>query len=168
MKRVLIIGCSGAGKTTLALPLAVKTGLPLIHLDREYWRPRWVETPHDEWHAKVAELSARDSWIMEGNYSGTFPIRMPRADTIILVTRPRWLCLARAIWRGAKYFGRTRPDVAPGCPERFSLSFYKFVWDFPNRSQAKMDDAMASVGAHANQIIISSDREADAFLNELG
>jgi len=167
MKRVLIIGSSGAGKTTLALALAEKTKLPLIHLDTEYWHPGWVATPDEVWHAKVEELSARASWIMEGNYSGTFSIRMPRADTIILVTRPRWVCLARAIWRSIKYFRRTRPDLAEGCPEQFDLEFYKWIWDFPNRSQQKMDDATASIGAHAHQIIITSDREGEAFLQSL-
>jgi len=167
MKRVLIIGSSGTGKTTLALALAAKTKLPLIHLDTEYWNPGWVATPDDEWHSIVEDLVERDSWVMEGNFSGTFPIRMPRADTIILVTRPRWLCLARAIWRSIKYFRRTRPDLAEGCPEKFDLEFYKWIWDFPNRSQKKMNDAMASIGAHAHQIIITSDREAADFLKTL-
>jgi len=167
MRRVLIIGSSGAGKTTLASGLAKKTKLPLIHLDTEYWRPGWVPTPDDEWHSIVEDLVGRDSWIMEGNYSGTFHIRMPRADTIILLTRPGWLCLARAIWRSIKYFRRTRPDLAEGCPEQFDLKFYKWIWDFPNRSREKIEDAMASIGAQAHQIIITSDREGEAFLQSL-
>ncbi len=164
MQRVLIIGSSGAGKSTLAAALAKKTGLPLIHLDREYWRPGWVATPDEEWHARVKELAARESWIMEGNYSGTFSLRMPRADTIILTTRTRWLCLLRAILRSIRYYGHTRPDLNEGCPERFDLEFYKWVWDFPARSQAKIDKAMATIGAHAQQVFIASDREADTLL----
>jgi adenylate kinase family enzyme len=168
MKRVLIIGSSGAGKSTLSVALAARTKLPLIHLDTEYWNPGWVPTPDDEWHSIVEGLAERDSWIMEGNFSGTFPIRMPRADTIILVTRPRWLCLARAFWRFLKYRGVTRPDLADGCPEKFDPAFYKWIWDFPNRSQGKIVDAMATIGAHADQIIISSDLEAAEFLETLG
>ena len=164
MQRVLIIGSSGAGKSTLAAALAKKTGLPLIHLDAEYWNPGWVPTPDEAWHAKVKELAARDSWIMEGNYSGTFSVRIPRADTIILTTRPRWLCLLRAILRSIRYYGHTRPDMSEGCPERFDLDFYKWVWNFPIRTKARVDHAMATISAHALHIIIASDREADAFL----
>ena len=167
MKRVLVIGSSGAGKSTLAMELAERTGLPLIHLDNEYWHPGWVETPPDEWPQKVAELAARDAWVMDGNYSGTFPLRMPRADTIVLVERPRWLCLLRAMWRSAKFYGRVRPDLAEGCPERFSLEFYKWIWDFPNRSQKKMNEAMETIGAHATQIVIGSDVEARTFLSTI-
>ncbi|MCR9240061.1 MAG: topology modulation protein [Rhodobiaceae bacterium] len=167
MKRVLVIGCSGAGKSTLAKAIADRTSLPLIHLDNEFWHPGWVETPADEWPSIVEQLAARGSWVMDGNYSGTFPYRMPRADTIILVERPRWLCLLRAMWRSAKFYGRVRPDLAEGCPERFSLDFYKWIWDFPNRSKKKMGEAMATIGAHATQITLASDREAHAFLETI-
>jgi len=99
MKRVLVIGPSGAGKSTLAMKLAQKTGLPLVHLDTEYWNPGWIATPDDEWKSRVEQLVARDSWIIEGNFAGTFAQGMPRADTIVLVTRPRWLSIWRVLRR---------------------------------------------------------------------
>ena len=167
MKRVMVIGSSGAGKSVFATALAKKTGLPLIHLDVEFWNPGWVETPKEEWPAKVEALAARETWIIDGNYSGTFPLRMPRADTIILLTRPRWLCLARAIWRSARNYRRNRADIGEGCPERFNLDFYKWIWDFPKRSQKKIEEAMAILGAHATQTTIISDREGRAFLEQL-
>ncbi|MEQ9144101.1 MAG: AAA family ATPase [Parvibaculaceae bacterium] len=167
MKRVLVIGPSGAGKSTFAAGLAQKTGLPLIHLDTEYWNPGWVPTPDEDWLPRVEELAARDSWIMEGNYSSTFPVRMPRADTIFLVIRPRWLCLARALWRSTKHFGRTRPDLAPGCPERYNLEFLKWVWDFERRSLPYVREAMATLGAHADHVTIATDREGERFLKRL-
>lgn len=168
MKRVLVIGGSGAGKSTLATALAEKTGLPLIHMDVVFWKPGWVETPDDEFVPRIEELAAKDAWIMEGNFSRTFPIRMPRADTIIMVTRPRWLCLLRAIWRSIKYFGRTRPDLGDGCPERLDLEFYKWIWNFPIRSVPKNLYAMASLGAHAEHVFIRSDREAAEYLESVG
>lgn len=168
MKRVMVIGSSGAGKSVFATALAEKTGLPLIHLDVEFWNPGWVETPDEQWHTKVEALAVRETWIMDGNYSGTFPLRMPRADTIILLTRPRWLCLARAIWRSAKNLGRTRADLGEGCPERFNLDFYKWIWDFPDRSEKKIEEAMATLGAHATRTTITSGREGRVFLERLG
>ncbi len=164
MKRVLIIGPSGAGKTTLATALAVETGLPLIHLDTEYWRPGWVGTSDEEWRPYVEKLAARDSWIMEGNFSSTFDLRMPRADTIILVIRPRLSCLWRVFKRYLKFRGKTRPDLAAGCPERFDPAFYKWIWDFPNRSLPRVQATMATIGTHATQITITSDSEARVFL----
>ncbi|MCE8000436.1 MAG: AAA family ATPase [Rhodobiaceae bacterium] len=167
MKRVLVIGPSGAGKTTLATVLAEKTGLPLIHLDTEYWRPGWVETPGEEWRPHVEKLVARDSWIMEGNFSSTFDLRMPRADTIVLVIRPRVHCLWRVFKRYLKYRGATRPDLADGCPEKFDPAFYKWIWDFPNRSLPRIQEALATIGAHAKQVTITSDADAQAFLESL-
>ncbi|HBM88483.1 MAG: AAA family ATPase [Parvibaculaceae bacterium] len=167
MKRVLVIGPSGAGKTTLATALAEKTGLPLIHLDTEYWRPKWVPTLDEEWAPIVSDLVARDSWIIEGNFSSTFNLRMPRADTIILVIRPRLHCLWRVFLRYLKYRGETRPDLANGCPEKFDPAFYKWIWDFPNRSLPRIDEVMATIGAHASQITITSDTEARAFLDTI-
>ncbi len=71
MRRVLIIGSGGAGKSVLAVRAGQALGLPVIHLDQENWRPGWVETPRDEWHARVDVLLAREYWIMDGNYGGT-------------------------------------------------------------------------------------------------
>jgi hypothetical protein len=62
--------------------------LPLIILDREFWRPGWVEKPRNEWRAKVIELVARDAWIMEGNYGSSLDLRLPRADTVIWFDYP--------------------------------------------------------------------------------
>ena len=67
MQRVAIIGSGGAGKSTLARQLGEATGLPVVHLDREYWAPGWVEPPRDEWTRKVALFAAEDAWIMDGN-----------------------------------------------------------------------------------------------------
>ena len=67
MKRILIIGAGGSGKTTLARRLAERTGLPLIHLDQLYWHSGWQATPTEEWRSKVDELIAGETWIMDGN-----------------------------------------------------------------------------------------------------
>lgn len=67
MQRVLVIGSPGSGKSTLATELAERTGLPLIHLDQEYWRAGWVEPPKAEWRQRVADLISRERWVMDGN-----------------------------------------------------------------------------------------------------
>lgn len=69
MKRVLVIGSGGAGKTTFSRRLARATGLPLVHLDRHYWRAGWTPTPASEWTEAVRAFCAAKSWIMDGNYT---------------------------------------------------------------------------------------------------
>jgi adenylate kinase family enzyme len=135
-QRIMIIGSSGSGKSTLGRVLGERLGLPAIHLDQEYWLPGWVEPDKAAWHEKVIELCARDRWVMDGNYSATWDIRIPRSEAIIWLDLPRWLYLARAIWRTASSYGRVRPDMAPGCPERVEVTFFTdWIWKYPTRSR---------------------------------
>ena len=103
--------------------LGERTGLPVVHLDRHFWRPGWVETPRDEWRRRQAELFAGDRWIADGNYGGTFDERFSRADTVIVFALPRLTCLAGALKRSTLNHGRA--IQADGCPERFQLSFFR-------------------------------------------
>src|SRR5215218_8542893 len=114
MRRVLVLGSGGAGKSTFAARLAERTGLPLIHLDAEYWRPGWTGSPKREWLEKVERLTGGDEWIMDGNYGGTLQKRLAAADTVIFLDLPRIVCLARVVRRRLRFHGRTRPDMTPG------------------------------------------------------
>ncbi len=143
MQRVLVLGCAGAGKSTLSIELARRTGLPLIHLDKHYWRPGWVEPTRDEWRAQVAALLERPSWIMDGNYGGTVAQRLARADTAIFLDFPAWRCLWRVIKRIALSYGRTRPDLAEGCPEHIDFPFFLYVLRFRRRSRPNLEAALA-------------------------
>lgn len=130
MKRVLILGCGGAGKSTLARKLGRLTALPVVHLDAHYWNPGWIATEPERWRERVKELSAGQEWIMDGNFAGTFDIRIPRADTIIFLDLPRRVCLRRVLVRLACNLGRTRADMAPGCKERIEWEFLQWIWQF--------------------------------------
>ena len=166
MQRVLVIGCSGAGKSTLARELAPRLGLPLVHLDRFYWSPGWVEPTQEKWRQIVEGLVAEPAWVMDGNYSNTFDLRMPRADTVIWLDYPRTTCLWRAVMRVIKGYGRNRPDLPDGCPEQVDLKFYRFVWDFPNRSRPRIVEGLKTIGSHLRVIQLGNDREVAAFLRE--
>ena len=83
MKRVMVIGCGGAGKSTFSKKLGQLTGLEVIHLDQYYWKPNWEESDKEEWNQLATQLATKPSWIMDGNYGGTMDIRIARADTII-------------------------------------------------------------------------------------
>ena len=131
MRRVLVIGSGGAGKSTLAAGIAERTGLPLIHLDACYWRAGWVETPAAEWRATVARLTAGEAWVMDGNYGGTLDARLSACDTVIFLDLPRLVCVWGIVSRWLRWRGRTRPDLTAGCPERMSWEFVRWVWTYP-------------------------------------
>jgi adenylate kinase family enzyme len=131
LKRVLIIGSPGAGKSALARRLAEVTSLPAVHLDAHYWGAGWTEPPSDLWRARVSALMAAPNWIIDGNYTGTLSLRLAEADTVIFLDVPRWLCLWRVLRRAVLSLGRHRgEDMAAGCPERIDIPFLLYVWRF--------------------------------------
>ena len=168
MQRVLVIGISGAGKSTFARKLAARTGLPLIHLDTEFWKPGWKVTERAEWRAKVAKLAERDAWIMDGNYGASLDLRLPRADRVIWFDYPRLVCVWRALWRVATTYGRVRPDLAPGCPEQFDRQFLRFIWNFNANSRPKIVAMLAEHGAHLRPIVFRRDLDVRGFLAGVG
>lgn len=90
MRKILVIGCCGSGKSTFSRRLNEITKIDIIHLDKEYWNPGWVEPPKDEWKKLVETLIARDAWIMDGNYSGTLELRLHACDTMIYLDMKPW------------------------------------------------------------------------------
>ena len=101
MKRVLIVGSPGAGKSTLAKRLAAQTGLPLTHLDELSWDPGWVRVERAVWHARLDAAIREDAWILDGNILTTLLRVAYRADTVIYLWPPRRLCLWRVFQRAA-------------------------------------------------------------------
>lgn len=88
MQRILVLGCAGAGKSTVARALGARYGLPVVHLDRHYWRPGWVAPSETDWRAEVERLAASPHWVMDGNYSGTMPQRATHANAIVFLDIP--------------------------------------------------------------------------------
>lgn len=167
MKRILIIGSSGAGKSTLSRKVAEITGLELFHLDQMYWKPNWVESEKTEWREKVQEVVAKNSWILDGNFGGTFDIRFPRADTVIWLDVPMPICLWRAIKRGFINYGKVRPDMGAGCPEKIDLTFFGFVAHFPISHRPRIVKAVGKMNESQQLIVLKSNRDIERFLNDL-
>lgn len=168
MQRVVVVGCSGSGKSTFARKLADRTGLPLIHLDQEYWSPGWVER-YDAvgWRARVAELCEGERWIIDGNYSDTFPMRLPRATAILWLDRTRMQCMGSITRRLIANYGRVRPTSAPGCPEQWDWEFIKFVWNWHAASGPKVREILARPEYAPLVTRFKTYREGDAWLDDL-
>lgn len=167
MKRVMVIGCCGAGKSTFSKRLHSILGLELIHLDQYYWKPNWIETKAEEWRKKVHELAAKPEWIIDGNYGGTMDIRMEKADTIIFLDYPTLSCLWRITKRIQKYKGRTRPDMPEGCHERYDLEFYHYVATYNLRRKKKHYRQLEQHKESKQTLVLKNDEACEDFLRSL-
>lgn len=164
MKRVLVIGAGGSGKTTVARRLAQRTGLPLFHLDALYWRSGWQPTPPDDWRAKVLALIGREAWIIDGNYGGTLDARLEACDTVVFLDLPRLVCLWRVLKRQVRHVGRVRSELPPGCRERLSWEFLAWIWTYPSRRRGDILRRLAALEEQKRVAILGSSIAIDAFL----
>ena len=162
-----MVGCGGAGKSTFACELGAFTSLPVIHLDRFYWRPRWVPTPSEAWKVQLAELVRRDEWIMDGNYTGTLPERVAVADGIVFFDINRVMCVAGVVQRFLGHRFRLRADLPEGCAERLSWEFLRWIWDFPRKFRPAVLAALQQRGADVPLVTIRTRAEAARALARL-
>ncbi|HJR06304.1 MAG TPA: DNA topology modulation protein [Pyrinomonadaceae bacterium] len=168
MRKVLVIGSGGAGKSTFARRLGKLLSIEVIHLDTLYWNAGWVETPKAAWAATVAELVGRDSWIMDGNYSGTFDIRLKACDAVVFLDMPRLVCLWRVLKRLMIYRNRSRPDMAEGCDEKLNWEFILWVWNYPKRTRPKITAWMRENSGSKKVIWLRSPAEVERYLADAG
>lgn len=165
MKRVVVIGSGGAGKSTFSKRLGEVTGLEVFHLDSLYWKPNWQKMPADEWERTVGELVERDSWIMDGNFGGTRKLRIRASDTVVFLDMPRLVCLYRVVKRAIRFRGKSRPDMAVGCKEKVDTEFLAWVWNFRKRSRRRIFAEMKEFPEKCF-VVLKSGRKAENFLKE--
>lgn len=134
-----------------------------MHLDLLYWQPGWQVPDTEDFLAQVAQELAEDRWISEGNYRETFPSQLPRAELVIVLDTPRWLCLWRVLRRSIFERGK-RPDLAEGCPEHVNYDLLKFIWRFKRRTWPRIDATRLAFGADVRIVRLRGRREIDAFL----
>ncbi|MFT6338186.1 MAG: adenylate kinase family enzyme [Saprospiraceae bacterium] len=164
----MILGCCGAGKSTLARQLHEITKLPLYHLDQYYWKENWTETPIDKWKPIVTELANKEEWIIDGNYGGTYKPRMDRADTIIYLKYNTLQCLYRVTKRILKYHGKVRPDMPDGCRERFDFEFLHYVATYNLIRGKSILKKLNSFETDKRIVVLGSDNEVNRLLKTLG
>ena len=167
MRRVLVIGSGGSGKSTVAARLGELLNLEVHHLDKFFWSPGWLKPEPDEWIKTVTDLIEQDSWVIDGNYSGTLELRLRRSDTIVFLDLPRVLCIWRIVKRYFLYRKRSRPDVAEDCDETLNLEFVSWVWNYPRRSRPKIIKLLQAHAGDKQIFRLRSRNEVQKFLSQL-
>ncbi len=160
MKKVLIIGCPGAGKSTFARKLAEKTGLPLYYLDMIWHRPDRTTLPPEEFDERLEEILMRDSWIIDGNYTRTLPIRLKQADTVFFFDIPVEQCLEGAI----KRLSHERVDM-PWHDEELNEDFRQWILKFPTDLLPVIEEIISQYPGIIHRF--SNRQQADIFIASL-
>lgn len=160
MKRIVIIGSGGSGKSTFARKLGDKLKLPVIHLDSLYWKPNWQKVSKDEWLKIQHEIVKGKEWIIDGNYKSTKDIRFAAADTIIFLDFPKWLCLLRSMQRRLMYHNKTRADLGGNNYERTTWQFLWWIFNYPRKDVLDKLEQLKD----KNVIRLKNPRELDKFL----
>jgi adenylate kinase family enzyme len=164
MRRVIVIGPGGAGKSTFAKRLGQLLNIEVKHLDWFYWQSGWTAPAKEDWLKTVTELTSGDSWIMDGNFGGTLELRLKHCDTIVFLDMPRLLCLWRVAKRRFLYHNRSRPDMAEGCAEKLDLAFVSWVWNYSRRSRPKVVKLLEEHSGSKQVVWLRSNAEVERFL----
>ena len=164
--KIAIIGSPGSGKSTLALQLHNILHIPLFHIDQYFWKPGWQRPDRQEFRKIHEELCDKPEWIIEGMALSHFEYRLQRADIIIFLDIPFYVCLYRIFKRAFFNFGKVFFSSAPGCPEGFpSGEFLHYVWHF-NRKQKQ--DAIALLHTYRKDkkiFVIKNQQELSGLIN---
>ncbi|WP_249870585.1 DNA topology modulation protein [Oceanobacillus saliphilus] len=166
MKKIAVIGCGGSGKSTLARKLGTILHLPVYHLDAIYWQPGWVPQDKAIFRKQQQKILENDTWIIDGNYSGTMDERLAQADTVIFLHYKTIRCLYGITKRRLQYRRKTRPDMGKDCPERLNWEFFLWVKNF-NKTKAPAIYSRLSHYKTKKILIFKSPKELQNYLTEL-
>lgn len=145
MERIAVIGCGGAGKTTLSRQLGAALDLPVVHIDGHYWRDvegGQVELSHDEWVQHHRGLISADRWVIDGMKLGVLAERLAYADAVIYLDVSTWTCLMGVVRRRLRFRGKLRPDI--GVYDRVTWEFIRWIWFFRRRQRPKIRELLAA------------------------
>lgn len=159
MKKVIVIGCPGSGKSTVSRALHNKTDIPLYHLDVMYWNADKTTVEKSVFLERLSDVLEKDEWIIDGNYSSTMELRMAACDTVIFLDYPLDVCLDGIRERR----GKPRSDM-PWIETEEDSEFIEFIKNYNEQQKPKVLELLKKY-SDKNIIILESREQADAFLN---
>lgn len=161
MKRILVIGCAGAGKSTFSRKLASKLNLPLYHLDMLWWNEDRTTIAREEFDRELKDILEKEEWIIDGNYKRTLAWRLEYADTVFFLDFSTEVCLSGAIER----LGKERPDIPWIIDYEIDEDFKDWIMNYRAEQLPIMEDIL---DAFQGRLIRFTNRsEADKYLDSL-
>ena len=161
MKRVMVIGCPGAGKSTFSRKLQEKTGLPLYYLDMIWHRPDRTNVSREEFDERLGEITRRDQWILDGNYLRTMKVRLEASDTVFLLDYPLEVCLEGAISR----IGKRRGDL-PWVETELDPEFRQWILDFQKDQMPEIRRLLEQYGVGREVNVFCSREVGEMYLRQ--
>ena len=161
MKKVIVIGCPGSGKSTFARTLHDKTGLPLYYLDQMYWRADRTTVDKSLFRERWQTVIEKEEWIIDGNYASTMEMRLAACDTVFFLDYPPEVCLSGVEERR----GKSRPDM-PWVETEGDEEFIAFIKNYSTDSRPKVMELLGRY-SDKNIVIFKTRAEADAFLETM-
>lgn len=173
-KRIVVVGSSGAGKTTTAEIISQKLGIPHVEMDALHWLPDWQETELQEFREKISQALAGPAWVVDGNYAKVRDISWTRADTLVWLDLPLPLVLGRLANRTFRRWF-TRETLWSGNRETLKGAIFSkdslFLWMLKSRRRHRREYPQLVKEpqyAHLKVIHLTSAKRVDAWLNGLG
>ena len=160
MKKIIIIGCPGSGKTTFAEKLQKITNLPLYYLDAIWHKPDRTHISRENFDEKLAEIFKTEEWIIDGNYSRTVEVRIKNSDTIFLFDLPTEVCVQGATER----LGKNRYDM-PWIDTTLDPKLEQEIREFPTKVLPKIYELLAKYSRGKQIIVFKSRAESDEYLS---
>ena len=162
MKKIIVIGCPGSGKTTFAEKLHDKMDIPLFYLDAIWHKPDRTHISRDEFDVRLGEILELDSWIIDGNYSRTVELRIKACDTVFLFDLPTEICIEGATAR----LGKGRYDM-PWIDTTLSPDLKEEILAFPSKKLPAIYGLLEKYEKEKNVVIFKSRVQADTYLSQL-